>query len=126
MRRCAIAVVVGLVALSVASAQDAGALLKLAREQRQKKQFAAASKLYTDAADRAAAAAGETAAPVAPVLDEQFEMLFDAGRYADCVPVAERLARIRVATAGPNSLEAAAALNRVALAYKLSGRVKDA
>lgn len=125
MRRYLIAAVVGFIVLGTGLAQP-DVLLTQAREQRKQGQIATASKLYMEAANSAAAASGESAAPVATILDEQFDMLFAAGRYADCVPVAERYARNILATARPDSLEAAAALNRVALAYKLSGRVKDA
>ena len=53
-------------------------------------------------------------------------MLLRTGRYADCVPVAERLVKIRTAQAGGDAIQAAGARNQLALAYKLSGRVRDA
>lgn len=128
MHRCCVLVIVGLLGLpaAVIAQQNPASLVKQAREQRKQGQLAPAAKLYAQAADRAAAAAGENSQPVADVLDEHFEMLFKAGRYAECVPVAERLARVQIARSGKDSLPAAAAVNRVALAYKLSGRVKEA
>ena len=128
MRRCCVLVIVGLLVLpaTVVAQQDPASLVKQARELRKQKQIEAASKLYAQAADRAASAAGENSQPIADVLDEHFEMLFKAGRYAECVPVAERLARVQIARSGKDSIPAAAAVNRVALAYKLSGRVREA
>ncbi|HET6572384.1 MAG TPA: tetratricopeptide repeat protein [Fimbriiglobus sp.] len=127
MRQCVIAAVVGLLVLPTAVAQqDPAALVRQARELRKQKQIEAAAKLYAQAADRAAAAAGENSQTVADVLDEHFEMLFKAGRYAECVPVSERLARVQIARSGKDSIPAAGAINQVALAYKLSGRVREA
>jgi CHAT domain-containing protein/tetratricopeptide (TPR) repeat protein len=127
VRRCVIAAAVGLLALPAAFAQpDPAALVRQAREQRKQGQTAAAARLYAQAADRAAAVSGATSEPVADVLAEHFGLLFTAGRYADCVPVAERLAKVQLARHGKDSLQGAAALNQLALAYKLSGRMKDA
>src|SRR5262245_52129401 len=128
MRRYRILAIVGLLTL-VASAlaqQDSAALVRQARELRGKGQAAAAAKVYSQAADQAAAAGGENSRPVADILDEHSSMLFDAGKYAECAPVAERLTRAQTARFGTDSLETAAALNRVALSYKLTGRVKQA
>jgi CHAT domain-containing protein/Tfp pilus assembly protein PilF len=122
MRRfCAVAILAGLIGSTPAVAQqDAAALIRKARALEDQGQTDAAVKLF------AQAVSGPDSAAVADILDGYCSMLLRTGRYADCVPVAERLVRVRTARAGGDVVPAAGARNQLALAYKLSGRVRDA
>jgi CHAT domain-containing protein/tetratricopeptide (TPR) repeat protein len=122
MRRfCAVTTLAVLVGATPAVAQeDAAALIRKARALEDQGQTDAAVKLF------AQAVGGPDSAAVGDILDGYCSMLLRTGRYADCVPVAERLVRVRTARAGGDVVQAAGARNQLALAYKLSGRVRDA
>jgi CHAT domain-containing protein/tetratricopeptide (TPR) repeat protein len=120
MRRFIAIVLLGLVAGSAAAQDDLAALTRKARELEDQGQTDAAVKLFAQAANKPDSLA------VGDILDRYCSMLFRTGRYADAVPVAERLLKIRTAQAGGDAVAAAGARNQLALAYKLTGRVRDA
>jgi CHAT domain-containing protein/tetratricopeptide (TPR) repeat protein len=121
MRRfCAVTILGLLAGPALAPAQDdLTALVRKARELEDKGQTDAAVKLF------AQAAVGPDSTAVGDILDRYCSMLLRTGRYTDAVPVAERLLKIRSAR-GADAISAAGARNQLALAYKLSGRVRDA
>src|SRR5262249_6075325 len=110
----------GLLAGSAVAQDNLAALERKARELEEKGQTDAAVKLF------AQAISGPDSPAVGDVLDRYCSLLLRTGRYADAVPVAERLLKIRAAAAGGNAISTAGARNQLALAYKLSGRVRDA
>lgn len=116
---CAIAIL-GLIAGPALAQDDLAALTRKARELEDRGQTEAAVKLFAQAVNRPDSSA------VGDILDRYCSMLLRTGRYADAVPVAERLLKIRSAAAGGDAIPAAGARNQLALAYKLSGRVRDA
>jgi CHAT domain-containing protein/tetratricopeptide (TPR) repeat protein len=111
---------VGLLAGSAVAQDNLAALDRKARESEEKGQTDAAIKLF------AQAVSGPDSPAVSDALDRYCSMLLRTGRYADAVPVAERLVKIRAARAGGDGIAMAGARNQLALAYKLSGRVRDA
>lgn len=111
---------VGLLVGSAAAQDNLAALDRKARELEDKGQTDAAVKLF------AQAVRGPDSPAVGDALDRYCSLLLRTGRYADAVPVAERLLKIRTAAAGGNGIAMAGARNQLALAYKLSGRVRDA
>src|SRR5262249_8882947 len=120
MRRiCAIAIL-SLFAGQVLAQDDLAALTRKTRELEDKGQTDAAVKLFTQAVR------GPDSPAVGDLLDSNCSVLLRTGRYADAVPVAERLLKIRAARAGGDGIQLAGARNQLALAYKLSGRVRDA
>ncbi|HKB41378.1 MAG TPA: tetratricopeptide repeat protein, partial [Gemmataceae bacterium] len=120
MRRfCAIAIL-NLLAGPVLAQDDLAALTRRARELEDKGQTDAAVTVF------AQAARGPDSPAVGDILDRYCSMLLRTGRYADAVPVAERLLKIRATRAGGDGIQLAGARNQLALAYKLSGRVRDA
>ncbi len=126
MRRLCVFAILGLLAGPAVAQEDLAALERKARALEDQGQTDAAFKLFAQALDRAAAVAGPDGAAVGDVLDRYCALLLRTGRYAECVPLAERLAKIRTARAGGDVVPAAGARNQLALAYKLSGRVRDA
>src|SRR5262245_42650648 len=119
MRRfCAIAIL-NLLAGPVLAQDDLAALTRKARELEDKGQTDAAVTVF------AQAARGPDSPAVGDILDRYCSMLLRTGRYADAVPVAERLLKVRAAPAGADGIHLAGARNQLALAYKLSGRVRD-
>ncbi|HKB05595.1 MAG TPA: CHAT domain-containing tetratricopeptide repeat protein [Gemmataceae bacterium] len=126
MRRFFAVAILGLFAAPALAQDDLAALTRKARELEDKGQTDAAVKLFAQAVDRSAATAGPDSAAVGDVLDRYVATLLRTGRYADCVPVAERLLKIRTARAGGDAVQASGARNQLGLAYKLSGRVRDA
>jgi CHAT domain-containing protein/Tfp pilus assembly protein PilF len=119
MRRIVALILFALVAGPAAAQDDLNALVRKARELEDKGQTDAAVKLF------AQAVRGPDSPAVGDVLDRYCSMLLRNGRYAECVPVAERLLRIRSAH-GADAIATAGARNQLALAYKLSGRARDA
>jgi CHAT domain-containing protein/tetratricopeptide (TPR) repeat protein len=99
---------------------DPSALVRKARELEDRGQTDAAVELF------ARAVSGPDSAAVGDILDQYCSMLLRTGRYADAVPVAERLLKIRSVRAGGDAIQTAGARNQLGLAYKLSGRVRDA
>ncbi|MBO0700454.1 MAG: tetratricopeptide repeat protein, partial [Zavarzinella sp.] len=120
MRRFFAITLAGLVAGHAAAQDDLAALTRKARELEDRGQTDAAVKLFAQAVNRPDSPA------VGDILDRYCSMLLRTGRYADAVPVAERLLKIRLAAAGGDGIQAAGARNQLALAYKLSGRVREA
>ena len=106
-------------AVAVAN-DDLAALVRKTRELEDRGQIDAAVKMFDQAVR------GPDSPAVGDVLDRYCSMLLRTGRYADAVPVAERLLKIRSAQAGGDMVQAAGARNQLALAYKLSGQVRDA
>jgi CHAT domain-containing protein/tetratricopeptide (TPR) repeat protein len=116
---CAIAIL-GLLAGPAAAQDDLAALTRKARELEDRGQTDAAVQLF------AQTVSGPDSPAVGDALDRYVSMLLRTGRYADCVPVAERLVKVRTARAGGDAVQASGARNQLALAYKLCGRVRDA
>src|SRR5262245_42324626 len=120
MRRLVTIVLVCLLTGPVIAQDDVVALDRKARALEEQGQTDAAVQLF------AKAIVGPDHGANADVLDRYVSLLLRTGRYADCVPVAERLLKVRTANAGGDAIAAAGARNQLALAYKLSGRVRDA
>jgi CHAT domain-containing protein/Tfp pilus assembly protein PilF len=59
-------------------------------------------------------------------LEDKFLKLYDAGRYADAIPIAQRVLTIREKTLGRNHPDVAIALDNLANLYRLQGRYADA
>ena len=57
----------------------------------------------------------------ADALDAQVKRLYQAGRYAKAIPLAEQALRIREATLGPEHPDTATSLNNLALLYDTTG-----
>ena len=120
MRRILALAIVGLSSAPALAQDDLAALTRKARELEDKGQADAAVKLF------AQATSGPDTPAVADILDRYCSMLLRTGRYADAVPVAERMLKIRAARAGGDGIQLAGSRNQLALAYKLTGRVRDA
>src|SRR5215213_4699121 len=120
MRRFVAIAFLGLLAGPAPAQDDLAALTRKARELEDKGQTDAAVTLF------AQATSGPDSPAVGDVLDRYCSMLLRTGRYADAVPVAERLLKVRSAGAGGDAVQIAGARNQLGLAYKLSGRVRDA
>ncbi|HKB04925.1 MAG TPA: CHAT domain-containing tetratricopeptide repeat protein [Gemmataceae bacterium] len=119
MRRFIAIILLGLLTAPTFAQDDLAALTRKARELEDRGQTDAAVKLF------AQAASAPDSPAIGDILDRYVSMLFRTGRYADAVPVAERLLRIRSAR-GADAIQTAGARNQLGLAYKLSGRVRDA
>jgi CHAT domain-containing protein/Tfp pilus assembly protein PilF len=59
-------------------------------------------------------------------LEDKFLKLYDAGRYADAIPIAQRVLTIREKALGRNHPDVASALDNLANLYRLQGRYTDA
>src|ERR1700738_1688779 len=59
-------------------------------------------------------------------LEDKFLKLYDAGRYADAIPIAQRVLTIRDKALGHNHPAVAIALDNLANLYRLQGRYADA
>ena len=59
-------------------------------------------------------------------LEDKFLKLYDAGRYADAIPIAQRVLTIREKALGRNHPDVAIALDNLANLYRLQGRYADA
>ena len=59
-------------------------------------------------------------------LEDKFLKLYDAGRYADAIPIAQRVLTIREKALGRNHPDVAIALDNLANLYRLQGRFADA
>jgi CHAT domain-containing protein/Tfp pilus assembly protein PilF len=110
----------GLIVGPAFAQDDLATLTRKARELEDRGQADAAARLFAQAVRRPDSPA------VGDVLDRYCSMLLRTGRFADAVPVAERLLKIRSPRAGGDAIATAGARNQLALAYKLSGRVRDA
>src|SRR5687768_888303 len=119
MRRFVATTLLAILATPALAQDDLGALTRKARELEDKGQTDEAVRLFAQAVNAPDSPA------VGDILDRYVSMLFRTGRYADAVPVAERLLRVRSAR-GADAVQTAGARNQLALAYKLSGRVRDA
>ena len=62
----------------------------------------------------------------ADALEKKVSKLHDDGRYAEAIPIAERIVTIREKQLGPNHLLVAASLNNLADLYNTQGRYADA
>src|SRR5262245_62816263 len=93
-------ILLGLFAVPARAQDDVVALTRKARELEDKGQTDAAAKLFAQAVERTTATTGADSAAVGDVLDRYVSMLLRTGRYADAVPVAERMLKIRTARAG--------------------------
>jgi CHAT domain-containing protein/tetratricopeptide (TPR) repeat protein len=120
MRRFSTIAILGLLAGSAVAQDNLAALDRKARELEEKGQTDAAVRLFSQAVN------GPDVPAVGDTLDRYCSLLLRTGRYADAVPVAERLLKVRSARAGSDGISMAGARNQLALAYKLSGRVRDA
>jgi CHAT domain-containing protein/tetratricopeptide (TPR) repeat protein len=119
MLRLIVVAFAGLVVSPAAAQVDVAALDKKARALENQGQTDAAVKLF------AQAVAGPDNTATGDLLDRYVSLLFRTGRYAEAVPQAERLLKLRTAKSG-DAIAAAGARNQLALAYKLTGRVRDA
>src|SRR5712691_4105686 len=62
----------------------------------------------------------------AEALHKQVIELYRAGKYADAIPLAQRVLAIREKSLGPDHPNVAQSLNNLALLYKAQGRYTDA
>jgi CHAT domain-containing protein/tetratricopeptide (TPR) repeat protein len=59
-------------------------------------------------------------------LNRQVVKLYQNGRYADAIPIAERALEVAAKTIGPNDPRVATALNNLAELYRVQGKYSDA
>ncbi|MFM7327028.1 MAG: tetratricopeptide repeat protein, partial [Nodosilinea sp.] len=68
----------------------------------------------------------ETRLEQANQLNQQVIELYQAGRYSEAVPLAERALAIREQALGPDHPDTATSLNNLALLYESMGRYEEA
>ena len=108
MRRFIAVFILSVLTVSAAKAEgDLAALVRQTRDLEERGQTDAAVKMFAQAVDRATATAGPDSAVVGDILDRYVSMLLRTGRYADCVPLAERLANLRMVQARGDAVQAA-------------------